>query len=146
MEQPDESVLDYVREHRLAVMATQRKAGPPQLTMINYMFDGEHYLVTVRGQSLKAKILRRRPELSMAIVDGRRQVIVYGTSRLIEDLDEVVTIAQQLRAHSGQPEQSIEATREWAEREQRVIIVVTPTSYYPRTMPAPPPVATATAR
>jgi nitroimidazol reductase NimA-like FMN-containing flavoprotein (pyridoxamine 5'-phosphate oxidase superfamily) len=146
MEQPDESVLEYVREHRLAVMATQRKAGPPQLTMINYMFDGGEYLVTVRGYSLKAKLLRRRPELSLAIVDGRRQAIVYGTSRLIEDLDEVVTIARRLRAHAGMPEQSIEETREWAEREQRVIIVMTPTSYYPLTMSAPPPATTTAAR
>lgn len=37
MEQPDQSVIDFVNEHRLAVMATQRKSGPPQLTMINYL-------------------------------------------------------------------------------------------------------------
>ena len=144
MEQPDQSVIDYVNEHRLAVMATQRKAGPPQLTMINYLFDGERYLITVRGFSVKAKHLRRRPELSMAIVDGRRQVIVNGTAELIEDLDEVVKIAPKLRQHAGMPPQSEEETRDWAKREERVIIVVTPTSYYPLTMPQPAPPAPAT--
>jgi PPOX class probable F420-dependent enzyme len=144
MEQPDQSVIDFVNEHRLAVMATQRKSGPPQLTMINYLFDGKHYLVTVRGYSVKTKHLRRRPELSMAIVDGRQQVIVYGTAELIEDLDEVVKIAPRLREHAGMPPQSEEETRAWAEREERVIIVVTPTSYYPTAMPQPATPAAAT--
>ena len=145
MEQPTQSVIDFINEHRLAVMATQRKSGPPQLTMINYLFDGEHYLVTVRGYSVKAKHLRRRPELSMAIVDGRQQVIVYGTAALIEDIDEVVKIAPKLRQHAGMPPQSEEETRAWAEREDRVIIVVTPTSYYyPTAMPQPAAPAAAT--
>lgn len=138
MEQPDQSVIDFIKEHKLAVMATQRKSGPPQLTMINYVFDGSDYLITVRGQSVKAKNLRRRPDLSMAIVDGRRQVIVYGTSKLIEDIDEVVKIAPGLRSHAGMPPLSEEETRAWAEREERVIVVVTPTSYYPLTMPQLP--------
>lgn len=138
MEGPDQSVIDFVKEHKLAVMATQRKSGPPQMTMINYVFDGESYLITVRGFSVKAKNLRRRPELSMAIVDGRQQVIVYGTTTLIEDTEEVVKIAPRLREHAGMPPQSEEETRAWAEREERIIIVVTPTSYYPRAMPQPP--------
>ena len=146
MEEPDESVKEFIREHRLAVMATQRKSGPPQMTMINYMLDGETFLITVRGFSLKAKNLRRRPELSMAIVDGRQQVIVYGTATLIEDIDEVVAIAPRLRAHAGMPAQSEAETRAWAEREERVIIVVTPTSYYPRSMPAPPAPSTTSTR
>lgn len=74
----------------------------------------------------------------MAIVDGRRQVIVNGTSRLIEGIDEVVQIAPKLRQHAGMPPQSEEETRAWAVREERVIIVVTPTSYYPKTMPEVP--------
>lgn len=146
MEQPDKSVIDFIESHRLAVMATQRKAGPPQMTMINYMFDGTNYLITVRGFSLKAKNLRRRPELSMAIVDGRQQVIVYGTASLIEDIDEVVKIAGKLREHAGMPQQDAAEMRAWAEREQRVIIVVTPTSYYPLTMPQMPAPAPAAGR
>jgi PPOX class probable F420-dependent enzyme len=128
--EPDQHIIDFVQAHRLAIMATQRKAGPPQLTMINYLFDGTNYLVTVRGQSVKAKHLRRRPELSLAIVDGRQQVIVNATSTLIEDLDEVVKIARGLRAHAGMPPQTDEETRAWATREERVIIVATPTSYF----------------
>jgi hypothetical protein len=130
VEAPDQSIIDFVQAHRLAVMATQRRSGPPQLTMINYMFDGTNYLVTVRGQSVKAKHLRRRPELSMAIVDGRQQVIVNCTSTLIEDLDEVVRIAKDLRRHAGIQPLSDEEMHDWAEREQRVIIVATPTSYF----------------
>ena len=122
MQEPDQSVIDFIKEHKLAIMATQRKAGPPQMTMINYLFDGSDYLITVRGQSVKAKHLRRRPELSLAIVDGRQQVIINGTSRLIEDLDEVVKIAPALRERAGMSAQTAEEPRAWAEREERVIV------------------------
>jgi PPOX class probable F420-dependent enzyme len=133
---PDQAILDFVQAHRLAVMATQRRAGPPQLTMINYLFDGKDYLVTDRGQSVKAKHLRRRPELSMAIVDGRQQVIVNGTATLIEDLDEVVKIAAGLREHAGMPAQTPQEMRDWAVREERVIIVFSPESYFSNVVPA----------
>ena len=45
---------------------------------------GANYLVTVRGFSLKAKNLRRRPDLSMAIVDGRQQVVVVRAQEGLE--------------------------------------------------------------
>ena len=136
MAEPGQAIIDFIQAHKLAIMATQRRAGPPQLTMINYLFDGKSYLVTVRGQSIKAKHLRRRPDLSMAIVDGRQQVIVNGTAALIEDLDEVVKIALRLRQHAGMPAQTLEETCDWAVREERVIIVVTPTSYFSNVTPA----------
>ena len=70
MSQPDASVIEYVNNHRLAVLATQRKAKSAQLTVINYMFNGEDFKVSVRGFSQKAKnILKRqksRWRLSMA--------------------------------------------------------------------------------
>jgi PPOX class probable F420-dependent enzyme len=137
MAEPDQSVIDYVQAHRHCVLATQRRSGSPQLTLVNYMLEDGKYLITVRGQSVKAKILRRRPEASMAIVDGRQQVMVYGTTELIEDLDQVVKIAPRLRQHSGAAPWSEQETRDWAEREQRVIIVFTPDSYYPASMPPP---------
>jgi PPOX class probable F420-dependent enzyme len=139
MAEADQSIIDYVQAHRYAVLATQRRAGPPQLTLINYLLEDGKYLITVRGQSVKAKNLRRRPEASMAIVDGRQQVIVYGTTELIEDIDEVVTIAPRLRKQAGAPQWSEQETRDWAEREQRVIIVFTPARYYPATLPPPAP-------
>lgn len=143
MAEPDSTVMDYVKAHRLALLATQRKSGPPQMTMINYMFDGENYLISVRGFSQKAKNLMKRPEATLAIVDGRQQVIVYGKTRVITDFEEVMAMMLDMRRHAGMPDQDAKEMRESAQREERIVVVFTPTSYYPTTMPqAPVPAAT----
>ena len=85
------------------------------------------------GRSVEAMNSGLQPEDCMAIVDGRRQVTVYGPARLIEDIDEVVEIAPLIRENAPVL-QSAEETRAWAGG-QRVIIVVRATSYYPSTMP-----------
>src|SRR5215471_13270670 len=123
MTEPDESVMDYVKGHRLAVLATQKKSGAPQLTMINYVFNGEDYKISVRGFSQKAKNIRKRPEVSMAIVDGRQQVVVYGQCEVVSDFDEVYRLTGELRRSAGAPEQPDAEFRDWLKREERVVLI-----------------------
>ena len=101
--------------------------------MVTYAFDGESFFILAPGATLKVRNIRRNPDVSLAVVDGREQVIAYGTARLIEDVDEVSEIVPLVRENP--PENpSLEETREWVKSGQRVIIVVRPASYYPRTM------------
>ena len=60
----DKGIAEYITGHRTGVLATQRKAGAPQLTLIAYQFDGSTLAISTRGPSQKAKNLRRRPEAS----------------------------------------------------------------------------------
>ena len=135
MSQPDASVIEYVNTHRLAVLATQRKTGAPQMTMINYLFNGNDFKISVRGFSQKAKNILKRPEVSMAIVDGREQVIVYGNADVITEFSEVARLTKEMRKHAGMPEQSEDEFFERLRSEERVVVVVTPNSYYPASMP-----------
>ena len=135
MSQPDASVIEYVNNHRLAVLATQRKAKSAQLTVINYMFNGEDFKVSVRGFSQKAKNILKRPEVSMAIVDGREQVIVYGKADVVSEFDEVVRLHREMRSHAGMPEQPEDEFLERLRSEERVVLVIRPDSFYPETMP-----------
>ncbi len=135
MSQPDASVIEYVNNHRLAVLATQRKAKSAQLTVINYMFTGEDFKISVRGFSQKAKNILKRPEVSMAIVDGGEQVIVYGRAEVISDFEEVARLTREMRSHAGMPAQAEDEFLERLRSEERVVVIVTPESYYPTSMP-----------
>ena len=47
MAELDPSVADYLKDHRTAVLATNRKAGAPQQTLIAYHFDGTNIAISV---------------------------------------------------------------------------------------------------
>ena len=86
------SIAEYLNTHRVAVLATNRKSGPPQQTLIAYQFDGETMAISVRGFSQKAKNLMRRPDASLAVIDGSRQLIVTGQMNVITDEAEVLRL------------------------------------------------------
>lgn len=135
MPQPDASVIDYINNHRLGVLATLKKSGAPQLTMINYLFNGEDFRISVRGFSQKAKNIRRRPDVAMAIVDGRQQVIVYGKIEVVDAFEDVKRLTREMRANAGMPPQSEEEFVEGLKREERIVLILKPDSYYPLSMP-----------
>jgi nitroimidazol reductase NimA-like FMN-containing flavoprotein (pyridoxamine 5'-phosphate oxidase superfamily) len=62
MSEANAGIVQYLQNHRTGVLATQRKNGAPQQTLIAYHFDGNDLAISVRGFSQKAKNLRRRPE------------------------------------------------------------------------------------
>src|SRR5215213_9293376 len=88
----DKGIADYITVHRTGVLATSRKTGAAQLTLIAYHFDGETLAISTRAPTQKAKNLRRRPEASMAIIDGQRQLIVYGNVAIVDDEAEVLRL------------------------------------------------------
>jgi PPOX class probable F420-dependent enzyme len=79
--------LDFVREHRDAVMQTYRRDGSPQLSPITCAVDrGGVIVVSTRETALKTANLRRDPRVSLCVlsegfygdwiqVDGRAAVV-----------------------------------------------------------------------
>ena len=125
----DPGVLSFIKDHRWSVIATEGKSGRPQQTLVTYHFDGESFFILTESTTLKVRNIRRRPDVSLAIVDGREQVIAYGPARFIENIDEVVEITPLVR--ENQPENPTpEETREWVKSQGSIIIVVSPSRYY----------------
>jgi len=130
----DAGIAEYLSGHRTGVLATSRKAGAPQLTLIAYHFDGADLAISTRGPTQKAKNLKRRPEASLAVIDGQRQLIVYGTVRVIEDEAEVLRLHQErIRRIALRPETDEELTARLL-REERVVLIMTPDKFYPTEM------------
>ena len=117
------------------MLATQRRAGAAQLTLIAYQFDGETLAISTRGPSQKAKNLRRRPEASMAIIDGARQLIVYGTVGVVEDEADVLRVHSERIRRIAQREETDDELKQRLLREERVVLVLTPDRFYPASMP-----------
>jgi PPOX class probable F420-dependent enzyme len=75
---------EYLREHRLAALATGRRDGSPQITWISYEFDGTDIVLQTGGTSAKARNMRRLPSVSLLVPDGGRNLVVYGTAEVLE--------------------------------------------------------------
>jgi hypothetical protein len=128
----DKGIADYITGHRTGVLATQRRAGAAQLTLIAYQFDGETLAISTRGPSQKAKNLRRRPE---AIIDGQRQLIVYGNVAIVDDEAEVLRLHRERIKRIALREEADDDLKARLIREERVLLVLTPERFYPASMP-----------
>jgi PPOX class probable F420-dependent enzyme len=131
----DKGIADYISGHRTGVLATSRKAGAAQLTLIAYHFDGTNFAISTRAPTQKAKNLRRRPEASMAIIDGQRQLIVYGNVAIVDDEAEVLRLHRERIKRIALREESDDDLKARLIREERVVLVLTPDRFYPASMP-----------
>lgn len=74
----------FLKDHGLGVLATSRKSGMPQQTIVAYQFDGDDLVVSTGSDAAKVKNIRRRPLVSMAVTDGPTCVVVSGEARLLQ--------------------------------------------------------------
>src|SRR3546814_17659140 len=97
-----EAQAAYLRGHQLGVLATSRKDGSPQQSMITYLYDGAHVLISVTKDRAKYHNFRRQPRVSLLVPDGPEQLFVRGTAELLEGLPRDRYILA-LRKHPGVP-------------------------------------------
>lgn len=118
---------EYLRSHRLAVLATGRSDGSPQVSTIMYAFDGETVVISAKSYTAKWKNALRQPNVALLVNDGRQQLVLYGTAEGIADDPERVTEHKRLLAAMGREPNSDEELSARLDSEDRTIIRVTPT-------------------
>ncbi len=75
----------FLREHVWAVLATGRRDGSPQQSMVGYALDGEgRLLISTKRYTAKWHNARRQPRVSLCVPDGRVHLVVYGTAEAIQ--------------------------------------------------------------
>lgn len=92
----------YVRERSLGVLGTGRQDGSPQLSMVSYLYDGEHIVISVTRDRAKYANARRQPRVAFLVPDGRAQVVVYGTADILDGAERDEAILA-IREHQGDP-------------------------------------------
>lgn len=124
-------IIAYLQAHRTGVLATQKKSGAPQLTLIAYHFDGTNLAISTRAPTQKAKNISVRPEVSLAVIDGQKQLIVYGSATVVRDEAEVLRLHRERIRQIALREESDDELIERLKREERVVLLLTPRNFFP---------------
>ena len=76
--------LEFLTGQRLAVLATGRRDGSPQISTNAYAVDGEDILISTKRYTAKWRNVLRQPRVSLVINEGRKQLVVYGHAVPVE--------------------------------------------------------------
>lgn len=91
-------------------VATVGKDGTPHLSTLFYAIHNGGVAFWTYGTSQKVVNLRRDPRMTLLVEDGQayselRGATLYGTARIVEDLDEVLRVGGKVAARmAGRPE------------------------------------------
>jgi PPOX class probable F420-dependent enzyme len=131
----DKERRDFLRNHRLAVLGTVRGSGHPQLSPVYYVFDGQHILVSTTRSRAKAKNVRRDGRIALCALSEQppfTYLTVYGRGEILEEnaVEAMIAIGEKM---VGRPigEEQRPAMEERAQQEGRVVLRITPESFYP---------------
>ena len=119
-----------LREERLAILATFRRDGSPQLTPINYVYQDGRFLISTTRDRAKYHNVRRNPHVSLCILrpEGRPYVTVFGRAE-IEETEIAEGTAEIFRRISDRP--LPENFDEVLRQQRRILITVTPERFVP---------------
>lgn len=125
----------FLKEHRLAVLGVERKNAPPQLSPVYYVMDGDDLLISTTATRAKTAVVRRTSRVSVCVLGERRPfpyLTVYGRGRIEKDgaVEVMIAVTEKMTrkpvSKSTQP-----AIKERARKEKRVVLRVTPESFFP---------------
>lgn len=86
MPESPEHVAELLAGRHHAVVGVNRAEGPPQLTVVWFLWDGETFRFSTTRSRAKYLNLRRDPAISLLIDDVERKfyVVAYGRARIVE--------------------------------------------------------------
>ena len=122
----------YLDRNLLAVIATSKRDGTPQLSTVHYSMQDDGIYVGVGRDSAKWHNAARQPRVALLVNEGRAQVVVYGAAEQVGDDPERV---DRYRAHRtqthgkgsemGMPPEG-DAFREQIDAGNRALLRITP--------------------
>jgi PPOX class probable F420-dependent enzyme len=119
---------DFVEKHRTCIFGFQRKHGPPSMSVVYYVMDGDDILVSTMAERAKAKAVGRTKEAALCVLDEKWPLTylqVYGPALVEDDTETAVDVMMRVaEIMSGQP--LPEAARPFVEakaREERRVVI-----------------------
>ena len=126
---------EFLKTHRFAALATSRRDGTPQVSLMAYYWDGTNILMSTVNHTAKWKNAERQSNIALVIHDEFAQLTVYGTVECIDqDPLRAELSAATYNYYSTQPKsphagRTYEVNAEFIadlDREGRVILRITP--------------------
>ncbi len=127
---------DFVRRYRTCVFGFDRKKGPPSMSIVYYVMDGDDLLISTMAGRAKAKAVERLGEASICVLDEKwpmTYMLVYGRARIERDFHQTTTVMMKVgEIMSGNeiPEAARPIVEEMARKEDRLVIRVSPESTF----------------
>jgi PPOX class probable F420-dependent enzyme len=96
---------EFVWKHRTCVFGFERRGGPPSMSVVYYVMDGDDILISTMADRAKARAVRRNPEVSLCVLTETwpfSYLLVYGKARIETEgtVDLMLRIGELM---SGQP-------------------------------------------
>ncbi len=123
-----EDVLDFIRQHHRAVLATYRRDGQVQLSPVAATVDAdERVVVSTRETAMKAHNLRRDPRASLCVMNER----FFGEWHAVEGTVEIVGLPEAMEPLMDYYRRTVGEHPDWddyraaMQRERRVLLRLT---------------------
>src|SRR3954469_20134777 len=118
----------FLRAHRWAVLATSRRNGSPQQTMVGYTLDdGGRVLISTQPSTAKYRNAVRQPKVSLTVPDERVNVMMYGTAQIIDvDPERAELTADVLAVVRGPERPDPSSIVGWLDDQKRIVLRITP--------------------
>jgi len=118
----------FLRERVWAVLATGRRDGSPQQSMVGYVVDHEgRIVVSVKSYTAKWKNALRQPRVSLVVPDGRAHLVVYGEAEPIDrDPERAELTADVFARLSNEPRPDPASLVNVLDEQQRTVLRITP--------------------
>jgi PPOX class probable F420-dependent enzyme len=87
LSESEEDVQELLASTRHAVVGVNRAEGPPQLTVVWFVWDGEAFRFSTTRTRAKYLNLQRDPSISLLIEDFEKKfyLVAYGRAEFVED-------------------------------------------------------------
>ena len=125
----------FLAEHRLCIVGYARRNGPPAMTPVYYVMDGDDIIISTTRSRAKAKRIRRNSMVSVCVLGEAMPfpyLTVYGRGRIEDEgaVDAMMRIGGAMRGEPV-PEAARPAVEQRAKEEGRVVLRVTPEGFTP---------------
>jgi PPOX class probable F420-dependent enzyme len=122
---------NFLKEHHLAVLATGRSDGSPQVSTVMFDYDGIDFAVSIKSYTAKWKNVLRQPKVGLVVNDGRKQLIVYGTVKAVETDPERMELTRRVfRRVTGQEPGPAEQLKPLLDGQKRTALRIIPESAF----------------
>lgn len=124
----------FLESRRLVVVGIPRAGGPPHMSPVYYVLDGDDVLISTTASRFKARAIRKNRDVSLCVLAEEfpfPYLLVYGKG-VIEDEGAPELMMRIAEKMSGKPlpEAAKPAIAERAVQEGRVVLRVTPHSFF----------------
>lgn len=126
-----------LESNRYCVLAYNRKEGPPAMSPVYYVMDGDDLLISTQAGRMKGKVFAREREVSVCVLaedhPSPPYLTIYGTAKTEPEgaVDLMMRIGRVMTGNEI-PEDARPAIEQRAQAENRVVLRVKPRSYVSR--------------